>query len=271
MKAAGMPLADARVLVDVGPASAFYSPFWALKAAVVGDIDPNHFKSTRDLLDAGVPISDYAFKTCPVRHPNVMPAPASGHMVEPTWGTELDDIPIVPAYFDGNAVTAFGFGLSTFSANAAAEVQPIPFFLFLTVTAEGPRILTPVRVGGVGPLFSGAKPDVGWAPSKDGTTLWPQPHFGAFWRVYGAVVPASAAPFTAADHAGATVPAGVDIKEYEQRVALDSTCFNGDLTLCTWLDSQAKIEQTLGAGNLIATEIMGTCPLVFYNKLPVKN
>ena len=101
--------------------------------------------------------------------------------------------------------------------------------------------------------------------------LWPQPHFGAFWRVYGAVVPDSAAAFAAADHPGAFVPAGVDILEYEGRVALDQSCFNGDITLCNWLDSQAKVEQTLGAGSLIATEITGTCPLVFYNKLPVKH
>src|SRR5262249_22992168 len=57
----GSPLPDAPLLIDVGPASAFYSPFWGVKVATV----EHAYKSTRDLLDDHVPITETGLvKTC---------------------------------------------------------------------------------------------------------------------------------------------------------------------------------------------------------------
>ena len=33
---------------------------------------------------------------------------------------------------------------------------------------------------------------------------------------------------------------------------------------CTWLDSQARIEDSLGVVNIVATEVTACSPLVFY-------
>jgi hypothetical protein len=124
------------------------------------------------------------------------------------------------------------------------------------------------RVAAVGPLFSGKAADVG----VDAATGWPQPHFGAFWRVHLAVLPATGGAFDRDEHAGVSVPAGMDIRDYQGRVALDTACFNEPTFPggCTWLDSQAKIESILGASAIVPTQIMGTCPFVFYDKKPVK-
>jgi hypothetical protein len=255
----------APLLIDVGPKSAFYSPFWMLDVANVGTVDVGHYQSTRQLLDNGVPIVPVAPRACPLRPLDVLAAPDGAHMVEPTYGTQLDDVPLKQAMLDGTLYGVFDFGPSVFSVSAGSTIEPLPFFLW--VDANGP-VAGAWRVAGVGPLFSGLPAAV----SIDAVTGWPQPHFGAFWRVYLAVMPAGAGPFLAADHPAATVPSPGDIKDYEGRVALDTTCFD-DASFpagCSWLDSQAKVEATLGASNLIKTEIMGTCPLVFYNKKPVK-
>ena len=255
----------APLLIDVGPTSAFYSPFWMLDVANVGPVDVGHYQSTRQLLDAGVPITPVAPRACPLRPLDVLAAPAGGHMVEPTWGTPLDDVPLKQAMLDGTLYGVLDFGPYVFSVGAGSTAEPLPFFLF--VDGNGP-VPGAWRVAAVGPLFSGQPANV----SIDAVTGWPQPHFGAFWRVYLAVLPAGAGPFLSADHPLTTVPAPGDIKDYEGRVALDTTCFDAINfpTSCFWLDSQAKVETTLGASNLIKTEIMGTCPLVFYDKKPVK-
>jgi hypothetical protein len=256
----------APLLIDVGPQSAFYSPFWMLDVANVGPIDnAAKYQSTRQLLDNGVPIIPVAPRACPLRPLDVLAAPAGGHMVEPTWNTTLDDVPLKQAMLDGTLYGVFDFGPDIFSVAAGSTVEPLPFFLF--VNGNGP-VPGAWRVAGVGPLFSGQPAAV----SIDAATGWPQPHFGAFWRIYLATLPAGAGPFLAADHAGVTTSDGSDIKDFEGRVALDTTCFGrADFpTGCFWLDSQAKVETALGASNLTKTEIMGTCPLVFFDKKPVK-
>jgi hypothetical protein len=66
---------------------------------------------------------------------------------------------------------------------------------------------------------------------------------------------------------------GVDIKLYEGRTALDAGCFASTATFpahCTWLDSQAAIEQALDKTVLVETELTEAAPFVFYDQLPVK-
>ncbi|HEY7372323.1 MAG TPA: hypothetical protein VIF57_09210 [Polyangia bacterium] len=258
------------LIIDVGPDSTFYSPFWQLSTALVGpQSDVDHYRSSRALRDAGVPIAPFVPHACPLRPPNVLGASPGQHPVEPTWKTELDDLPAGDAWLNGEKLGLFDLGPNVFSADANGVVEALPFFIFVAADATGAVGPCPMawRVAGVGPLFSGRAADVG----VDAATGWPQPHFGAFWRVYLAVLPAGAGAFAAADHP-ATNPAGVDLLDYQGRVALDAKCFDQPdfPTGCTWLDSQARIEAILGARNLLATEITGTCPLVFYNKKPVK-
>jgi hypothetical protein len=258
------------LLIDVGPDSTFYSPFWQLKAALVGpQADVDHYRSTVALRQAGVPMSALDPHACPLRPQSVLGAVAGQHPIEPTWQTPLDDIPAGQAWLNGQKLGLFDFGPHVFSADASGVVEALPFFLFVGPDATGAIGPVPMalRVAGVGPLFSGRAADVG----VDAATGWPQPRFGAFWRVVLAVLPAGAGPFLAAEHAG-NKPAGVDLKDYEGRVALNAACFDQPdfVSSCAWLDSQARVEASLGPGSLVVTEITGTCPLVFYNKMPVK-
>jgi hypothetical protein len=260
-------------IIDVGPRSTFYSPFWDLSLVTVGLVDEDHYRSSRDLLAAHLPTAKLTPHACPVRPlgANEVHATAPGtHLTEPTWGTVLEDIPEAEAWIDGTKIGLFDFGPGLFSFDPVQRfVVPLPFFLFVAPDAAG--VVGPVpmayRVGGVGPLFSGQAADV----SVDPDTGHTQPHFGAFWRVHLALIPAGAGAFHTAEHPD-VAPAGVDLKEYEGRMALDRRCLESSTSFatCDWLDSQAKVEAALGAANIIPTEIMGTCPFVFYDKQPVK-
>jgi hypothetical protein len=265
-------------IIDVGPQSTFYSPFWDLKLAKVGLTD---FHSSRDLFKAGAPMIPLPPHACPVRPlgaNEVHGAAPGAHLTEPTWGTTLEDIPEAEAWIDGSKVGLFDFGPGIFSVNQQDRtVVPLPFFLFVAANAEGAVGPVPMalRVGGVGPLLSGQKADVSVIADPtdpaNPAKMRAQPHFGAFWRVHLALVPPGAGVFNTTEHP-AVAPAGVDLKEYQGRMALNAACFtdSASFATCDWLDSQAKIETTLGAANIIPTEIMGTCPFVFYDKMPVK-
>jgi hypothetical protein len=260
-------------IIDVGPKSTFYSPFWDLRLATVGGVAEDHYRSARALLDAHVALQPLPPHTCPVRPlgaNQVHGAPVGTHLTEPTWGTELEDIPEAEAWIDGTKIGLFDFGPGIVNFDAQQRtVEPLPFFLFVGADDTGKVGPVPLalRVGAVGALFSGRAADV----TRDPAGTWTQPHFGGFWRIYLALVPTGAGVFDVAENP-AVAPIGVDLKEYQGRMALDKTCFADSATFltCKWLDSQSKIEATLGAANLIPTEIMGTCPFVFYEKLPVK-
>jgi hypothetical protein len=257
----------APVLVDVGPKSTFYSPFWQYEQAVVGPgTDPDHFRSVRDLLDAALPTTPAANHTAPLRPLSVVAAPAGQPMVEPTWQTPLDTLPAEEAWLDGTKLGIFDFGTGLFEIDEdELYVEPIALFVF--VGADGTPTPGALWVAGVGDLFSGEEAEV----NTDPATGDPQPQFGGFWRLDLAALPGGAGPFDVATHAAAA-PAGVDLKDYQGRVALDVSCFDAPTfpTSCTWLDSQASIEDALGAANITETEIMQAAPLVFYDKKPVK-
>jgi hypothetical protein len=256
-------------LVDVGPRSTFYSPFWTFQIAVVGERDAEFFKDTRQLLNtSGVAFLGGPSIVCPLAPFDVLAAPAGQPMVEPTWGTTLDGVPAGEVMFDGDKVGVFDFGSGLFAVDANAVVEPLPAFVFYAPDATGAVVpLNAWRVHGVGPLFSGRAADVG----VHAATGWPQPRFGAYWRLYKAMVGGATKVFRASDNPQ-VAPVDVDLKEYEGRVALNGACFDAlDFpTSCAWLDSQERIERLLPSSSIIPTEITETSPFVFYDKKPVK-
>jgi hypothetical protein len=265
----------APALFDVGPESGFYSPFWQLSEAVVGDLsDPDHYRSTRALREAGVPTLPIEPHACPLRPLDVpvLGAAPGAHPVEPWHGTALPDIPSRDAWIDGRKLGLFDFGADIFSTemyeNEGIVAEALPIFVFIAADSTGALAPLPMapKVGGVGDLFSGAT-----AAEGDATAAFSAPHFGAFWRVTEAILPAGAGAFHAGEHPG-VAPAGVDLVDYEGRVALDATCFAAaDFPAgCSWLDSQAKIEAALSHDSIVPTELLVTCPFVFYGGKPVQ-
>jgi hypothetical protein len=251
----------APLLVDVGPDSTFYSPFWELKYAVVpAGTDPDRFHSTRELLDAGVPIVEVAPHTCPLRPLTVRAA---------TDGSQ--DVGENTAWLNGAMDGVFDFGAYDFVYDDdTGLVQEFP--LFQLVKASDPSFAPP-KVVGVGALGSGATADV----STDAAGL-PYPHFGTFWRLYDVTVPDAATAFHLADQpaaAQAALAARTDIAigDFEGRVALDGGCFantTGFPMACSWLDSQAAIEASIGEHQIESTDMTAVYPLVRWAGKPVK-
>jgi hypothetical protein len=272
-------------IAPVGPQSSFYTPFWVASYAVVGNLsDPNHYQTGHALLSAGVPLVLDGTRMSPLAPLDFMPAPAGQHLTDPTWGMQLWDIPTGQAWTEEDnvtqAVSFLDFGEDLFSVTAdptdGSLVQPYALFMFAKPdgTSGAPRtpVVGALKVAGVGPLFSGEAADVG----IDVTTGYPQPHFGGYWRLITALVPPAADAFRSAEHSttvSAATGMGVDIKQYEGRVALDAGCFASATTFpnqCKWLDSQANIEHALDPTALVETEVTEAAPFVFYDQLPVK-
>jgi hypothetical protein len=249
----------APLLVDVGPDSTFYSPFWELKYAVVpAGTSPDRFHSTRELLDAGVPIMEVAPHTCPLR-PTTVRAAADGSQ----------DVGENTAWLDGKMDGVFDFGPYDFVyADDTGMVQEFP--LFQLVKGSDPSFAPP-KVVGVGPIGSGATADV----TVDAATGRPYPRFGTFWRIFDVSVPDAAAAFHLAAQPAAALAARTDIAvaDYEGRVALDGGCFAntaGFPTACTWLDSQSAVESNVGEHDIESTDITAVYPLVRWAGKPVK-
>jgi hypothetical protein len=130
-----------------------------------------------------------------------------------------------------------------------------------------PLSLGAPRVMGSGPPFARRAAD---APGG-------RPRFGAYSRIYFAVAPATAAAFdpdASPDAVALLTAAGINPEAYRGRVATnavkvadtDVACFAATdfPASCTWLDSQARIEDSLGVVNIVATNVTACSPLVFY-------
>lgn len=254
------PLAGAPLLVDVFVGSTFYSPFWELNYAVVpSDTPVDHFTSTRQLFDEHATIKPVAPHTCPLRPLTVRAA---------TDGSQ--DVGEAEGMYNGARAGVFDFGPDNFKVGPQGLIEELPFFKFVK---PGDDELMAPNVASVGPLFSGRPADV----TYDGTGR-PYPRFGAWWRIYAAVLPAQAGAFhqdtlTEVQKAAImTAHPDLVLADYEGRVAIDATCFAdaGFPDACAWLDSQAKVEAALGAANIVRTEITGVCPLVRWGGKPVK-
>jgi hypothetical protein len=266
------PIPGSKVLIDVGPDSKFYSPFWQFSYAVVGpQSDPDHYRSTRALFVDGAPLHAAGRRTCPARPLDFDPAPQG--LVDPQWMTPLPPFGLPEAYLDGKRLGLIDLGPNSFAVKEGGVIEELPFFLFVAphvpTGALGP--VDAFRIAGVGPLWSGRPAEV----AIDPVTGNPQLRFGAFWRVYFAILPPGASPFHISEQETArnnAVANGADPLEYEGRVAVNPQCFQDRAfpAGCYWLDSQAKVEGLLGSAGIVRTGITGTCPLVFFDKKPVQ-
>jgi hypothetical protein len=266
---------DAPRVIDVGPDSIFYSPFWQVSYAVIGDAPADGYRSSTAVLDGASEIIPGAMRTCPLRPVDIV---GTGLALPPPWDPWNASITLQEIPDDGQAVLTDEdevetFGLFDFGSNLfelergtrSAVVAAAPMFLFFD--AGGTPLTDEPRVLGAGPV------------GVDVASGLPRPRFGGLWRVYKATLPGTAGAFHGASHLDArdsAMRAGADPLDYEGRVALNATtCFDGDAAArefpdgCLWLDSQAQLESLLGASRLIATEITQTGPIVLWHKQPV--
>jgi hypothetical protein len=260
---------DAPLVIDFGPESAFYSPFWQVNYAVVGDVPG--YRSSKDLLDAASLIIPAGMKTCPLRPLDVVGTGLALPMEWDAWNASisLQNVPVGEAVYEdeerSETVGVFDFGHDLFElavGDHGAVVEASPMFLF--VDAGGTALTSEPRVLGAGPV------------GVDAASGRPRPRYGGLWRVYQAVLPGSAGPFHGDLHTearAAAMRAGGDPLDYEGRVAIDTSCFDAAANDfpdgCVWLDSQAKLESLLGSGRLVATDVTQTGPIVLYDKQPV--
>ena len=244
-------------IIDVGPRSSFYSPFWQVSLAVVGDVAANRYRSSKQLLDAASAIVPAVPHTCPLR-----PLDMAGSIALPppwdAWNIPLRAIPTGEAVYDdqgtSTSVGLFDFGVDLFTARSdrrdGVVVEELPMFVF--ADADGALLADVPRVAGAAP----------------------RPGAGALWRIHKATLPRSAGAFHRSIHPTvvASLAASSDALEFEGRVALDVGCFDDTAGFpggCVWLDSQAQLESMLGSASLQATAMTATCPFVLYDRQAV--
>ena len=261
---------DTPLVIDVGPESSFYSPFWQVNYAVVGDVPG--YRSTKDLLDAASRIVPMGMKICPLRPLEIVGTDLALPAPWDVWNASIALQSIPPAevvYEEEGAVETVGvfdFGHDLFElavGDRGAVVKASPMFLF--VDGNGTPLTGEPRVLGAGEVV------------LDPASGQPRPRYGGLWRVVKATLPASAAAFHGDLYPAArdaAMRANGDPLDYEGRVALDMTCFEDAAASdfpdgCVWLDSQARLEALLGAGRLVSTEISQTGPIVLYDKQAV--
>jgi len=246
---------DSPILIDVPEKTLFYSPFWNVDLAVVGpNSNPDQFHSTRELLDANPPVplhfrSSDNYAVSPI---GFLPTPVGTHLVDPTWGFDLHDIPIATARFNGEERQLLDMGSGTIRSDSSGLIEALPLFTFARRGPDGhATVIAAPHVAGVGPSHSGRQPAI----FRDPDTGLDEPTLGRLWNLVLVVLPPEADAFARAAHPAATVPAGTEIREFEGRVALDSACFDSPSfpSGCSWLDSQSQIEGAIGDSDLIPT------------------
>ena len=261
---------DTPLVIDVGPESTFYSPFWQVNYAVVGDVPG--YRSTKDLLDAASQIVPAGLKTCPLRPLEIVATDLALPAPWDAWNASISfqTIPAGDVVYEDEetieTVGVFDFGHDLFQlevGDRGTVVKASPMFLFIDST--GTPLTGEPRVLSAGEVV------------LDAAAGQPRPRFGGLWRVVKAMLPDSAGAFHGDVHIAArdaAMRANGDPLDYEGRVALDKTCFEDAVANdfpdgCLWLDSQARLESLLGAGRLVTTEIAQTSPIVLYDKQPV--
>jgi hypothetical protein len=276
------PLLDAAGLqhpiFSVGPHSGFYSPFWQIVyAQVPAGTSPGALTSARQILDGGYPLTPSEGRTMPL-------APA-GIMGGGNPGT---------GWLDGAAISYLDFGTATFTWDAQNVVQELPLYVFTLMGADGqPHALPEVpNVLGTAPPSSDLTVQPTAAPMIGGNLQ--QPRYAAYWRIYTVVIPPFASifaptnsPVSAALNAdlarirGTAAPQySTDITQsnlanlatYVGQVAVNPidpatgvpACFGSSETLnaCTWVTSQAALEQDLDLSTGGPTGITVTAPVI---------
>lgn len=270
------PLLDGGVehpIFSVGPHSGFYSPFWQIVyAQVPAGTSPSALTSARQILNAGYPLTPSEGRTMPLA-----PAGITGGG-NPGTG-----------WLDGAPISYLDFGTATFTWDAQNVVQELPLYVFTVTGADGqPHVLSEM------PNLLGTAPPAGLtvAPTTAPTigTLLAPPRYSAYWRIYTAVVPSFASIYApmgtalAADLARVrgTPPAQYTtdlmnedptmLLTYVGRVSIDPIdpatgvpdCFTsiGTLAACTWVISQADLEQDLDLSTGGPTGITVTAPVI---------
>ena len=257
----GKPL---QPIFSVGPASAFYSPFWQIVyAEVPAGTTPGTLTSARQILDGGYVLTPSGGWTMPLLPEGItsdatgVPAPVEG-------------------YLDGAPVSFINFGTSTFTWDPVTNVvQPSPIYVLTFIGDDGlvhavPSI--PTILGAGAPGSGAATPDAGQRNST-------------YWRVYTVAVPPSARVFAppgsqvAVDMSKATLDSGTytqaiddaapsDLSPYLGSVALNAGdpskgvqgCFDtvASLAGCTWLHSELALQANLDSSTTQPTAVMVT-------------
>jgi hypothetical protein len=254
---------NAPPIFDVGPDSLFYSPLWLNDYVVIpAGADPTSYTSVDQFFDQGLATYQGPAWTYSVRPDNVKlgPAPVVHPYLQTQVASFLNEQPV--SWVDGKSMGYFNEGSNNFKFDDALVVEEVPLFELAVRGPDGtPASLHAPRVMGSGPLFARRPAD---APGG-------RPRFGAYSRITFAVVNATAGAFdpdmypdAAALLMAAATP--IDPQMYRGRVATDVACFAKPEfpAGCTWLDSQARIEDAAGAGGVVPTEVTACSPLVFY-------
>jgi len=253
---------NAPPVFDVGPGSLFYSPLWLRYFAVLpAGADPADYTSAERIFDEKLPVypniawtdsvhpEGVGLGTAPVVHP-FLQKPVAGF---------LEDEPT--SWVDGESMAYFDEGSGNFTFRTTdLVVDEVPLYELARRGPDGaPASLGAPRVMGSSPPFSRRPAD---APNG-------RPRFGAYSRIYFAVVPSAAGAFdpdASPDAVALLTTQTIDPQAYRGRVATDVACFAAaDFPAgCIWLDAQSRIEDSLGAVNIVATDVSACTPLVFY-------
>jgi hypothetical protein len=258
---------NAPPVFDVGPRSLFYSPLWMVYYAVLPAGEELEEYTSADTifnekmeLHAGLPWT-YSVRPDDV---GLAAAPVHPYLQTPV-ASFLNAAPA--SWVDGEEMAYFDEGRTNFTYRDGWVVNETPLYELAHRGPDGaPQLLGAPRVMGSGPPFARVPAD---APAG-------KPRFGAYSRIYLAVAPATAAAFdpdAAPDAAALLTAQTLNPEAYRGRVAAnavkiasaDVACFAAaDFPAsCTWLDSQGRIEDSLGAANIVRTEVTACTPLVF--------
>jgi hypothetical protein len=260
---------NAPPVFDVGPRSRFYSPLWLTYYAVVpAGADVAAYTSAERIFNDGLEIHAGVPWTYSVRPDDVIlgATPPVHPFLQTPVANFLAEAPT--SWVDGESIGYFDEGRNNFTYRDPWVVEETPLYELAHRGPDGaPQSLGAPRVMGSGTPFARTPAD---APNG-------RPRFGAYTRLYFAVAPATAAAFDpgmAPEAAAILTAAGINPEAYRGRVAANaSKIANADVACfmspdfpaaCSWLDSQAHIEDALGAVNIVRTDVTACTPLVFY-------
>jgi len=260
---------NAPPVFDVGPRSLFYSPLWLTYYAVLPPgADPAAYTSAERIFDEQLEIHPGVAWTYSVRPDDV--GLGDGTPVHPYLKTPVASFlsSATTSWVDDERMAYFNEGSNNFKYGSGWVADEVPLFEIARRGSDGaPQPIGAPRVMGTGAPFARVAAD---APGG-------RPRFGDFSRIYLAVAPATAAAFdpdASPDAAALLTAQGINPEAYRGRVAAnamkvanaDVACFAAaDFpTPCNWLDAQTRIEDSLGAVNIVRTDVTACTPLVFY-------
>jgi hypothetical protein len=275
-------------IFGVDSTTRFYSPYWQVFTYSHPAGAPE-FKSAKDVLDSHVPLAPNSGKFCAItRDQSLLAAIQQGDTkpLRPLTGDPVT-VPINGAgYAEGNAVNFIDLGNQqrfTFDPQTLI-VDETPLYAFALPDTDGfPVEVDLPRVGGTGPPHhprcdghANCTGVIGGDANTSGI-----PEFGALWRVYDVLLPATADVYVPDTEPAlqnrvralgfaATIPKSKLADEFILRVAIDGkSCLAIDPSTCTWLDSQNQIEAQVVEWRVTKTGTLVTCPLVEFNGKPV--